>query len=920
MIRGNTVNVIGKAFDILLLLARKPGTFVSKKELMNSVWATTVVEEVSLRVQVAALRKVLSDHNNGNHCIRNVSGKGYALILSPDLFVNRPGLHIVGSEISGFLPSRDDPVVIDVQDPIVGRVADVEAIVALLAAHRFVTIVGPGGVGKTTAALSVLSTLAPKTEAKWAIVDLTSVSNSEHVAVAIAAALSIPVLRTPPLQSVISALRQRSTMLILDGCEHVLEWAVLVVEAIRHAVADIGILATSREPLRARGEWIYRLDPLAQPESDMDLTARSALEYPAVELFVERARSAMNDFVFRDVDVAMVCRLCRALDGLPLAIELAAARITFFGISGLYASLESRFTLLSGGQRSALPHHKTMRATLDWSYDTLSDVEKTTLRRLSIFKGSFDVAGAIAVVSRPGFRDDLVLPSLFSLVDKSLLVSNPEGPCATLRLLDSTRRYAYEKLDEAGDLAATADAHLHFFIHLYTDVSLAADASPEDRWITVNRRVLDDIRAALDWSLGRQETFELGCRLLAASAPLWYQFSLLEEYRAKLNAAFLDLPGHSASANTVFELHLALGHADFQSCGPSEASANRHYETAIDMAREEGDPAHTLKAIYGLLVMTVMAGDYSKAADLGRQLASNQSIQQKSARIVLRLQALIDAQMGKHAASISCAHGALKASSKPKGVRFARDLISYDHESTVKSLLSRVLWQVGDIDDALNLALDSLAGAQTLNHQLSIICSLGSGICPVAAWCGDHQLLGVHLPLLRKLANELSLVNWKHHAECFEFAFPQKGAQALGQPAFPEIEQLVPPAQEFLASVDARFVTPLCVERAQSGMSGWGTAEILRVHAMRNFEQTKGWPSERVEAQLETAIGVAKKQGALSWELRAVTSLAKIAEKQKRYAFAEDRLSSVLERFTQGLTTHDLQQAYALRNALCRTG
>jgi predicted ATPase/DNA-binding winged helix-turn-helix (wHTH) protein len=439
----------GRAMDILIALVERAGEVICQRELIDLVWPNVHVDDGNLRHHVVVLRRALDDGVDGARYVVNVPGRGYCFVCP----VSPP---------SGGVPTRTVPAprpstlrgLPSRLDRMVGRAAEVGAIAALLANHRCLTIVGPGGIGKTTVAVAVGHVLADA-EAEVCFVDLGPLRDPDLVAGALAAALGVGAAPDDPIGGVVAALRAQRLLLILDSCEHVIDAAAALAEAIHDQAPEVRVLATSREALRIEGEQLHRLSPLACPPCGEALTAADALAYPAVQLFAERAVSTCPSYVFGDADAPAVARICRKLDGIALAIELAAGRIDAFGVEGVEALLDSKLSLLWQGRRTAPPRHQTLNATFDWSYDLLSGAEQHTLRRLVGLTGAFSLDAAHGAAQMDGADLGIFAEQVATLVAKSLVVSEAGHGGPRYRLLDTTRAYLNAKL---ADEAATARA------------------------------------------------------------------------------------------------------------------------------------------------------------------------------------------------------------------------------------------------------------------------------------------------------------------------------------------------------------------------------------------------------------------------------------------------------------------------------
>jgi predicted ATPase len=298
---------------------------------------------------------------------------------------------------------------------------------------------------------------------------------------------------------------------VLDNCEHVISATATLAEAILKTAPQAVILATSREPLRAEGEWLHRLAPLELPPQEKAApTAAEAVGYSAVELFNERATATTDSFVLDDAEVPAVLEICRRLDGVPLALELAAARVDTFGVRELAAHLADRFRFLTSGRRTALPRHQTLGAALDWSYQLLPEVERTVLRRLSVFAGGFGLEEAVVVAADPGSSE--IVDHIANRIAKSLVAVDPREGTAQYHLLDTMRLYALEKLKGSGELQQVARLHAEYYRGFFAPAEAESESRPQAEWLAIYGRHLDNVRAALDWAFSAGGDAQIGGR------------------------------------------------------------------------------------------------------------------------------------------------------------------------------------------------------------------------------------------------------------------------------------------------------------------------------------------------------------------------------------------------------------------------
>ena len=470
---GRPVPLGARALDILVLLVERAGQVVGKDELIAQVWPSTVVEEATLRVHIAALRRHLHEGRAGQRYIVSVTGRGYSFVAPVQSI--QPAGPAPAPQAAPGLPL---PAV-----RLVGRDQTVAALAAKLRLRRFVTLVGPGGVGKTAVALQAAPAVAAEVEGT-VFVDLAPVQQPALVPSALASALGLPARQDDPSGELAAHLAGRRLLLLLDSCEHVVDAVAQLTEGIFASAPQVHILATSREPLRCSGEWVTRLAPLDLPPANGPLTASEAAAWPAVQLFAERAAAAADSFQLDDANADRVAAICRHLDGMPLAIELAAARVDAFGLQGLQAMLDDPFSLLlASGRRGAQARHQTLHATLEWSYGLLSAPEQLLLRRVGIFAGRFALSALVAVACGQDLGAAEATYMVADLVDKSLLVADLDGERVRYRLLDTTRAYARDKLAAAGETQDIARRHAQHCLQTFQAARRELDSSNPADWL-----------------------------------------------------------------------------------------------------------------------------------------------------------------------------------------------------------------------------------------------------------------------------------------------------------------------------------------------------------------------------------------------------------------------------------------------------
>jgi predicted ATPase/DNA-binding winged helix-turn-helix (wHTH) protein len=506
---GGPVQLGSRALDILIALVERPAEVVSKKELFARVWPDLAVDEGSLRYHVLALRKALGQGRSSTRYVTNVSGRGYCFVAPISRVASPPALlsNSLAYSPVGLPPSPTG---------MVGRDETVQRISEELMARRFLTIVGPGGIGKTTVATAVSHSMLAAFDGAVHYVDFGPLGTPSLVPNRVALTVGLPVNFDDQLAALPAFLRDRRMLLVLDSCEHLIGTIAPLAERIFREAPEVHILATSREPLQVEGEKVHRIQPLAVPPDDEPLTVACALAFPAVQLFVERAAADGTGFELNDADAPIVGRVCRKLDGIALALELAAGRVGAYGIKGIASLLDGPCRLLWQGRRTAIPRHQTLSAMLDWSYNLLPECERLILRRLSVFVGAFSLEAAQFVAAGDILEREHVAEAIAGLVTKSLVAVETNRTGTLYRLLDTTRAYVLAKMIDSGERNTIAQRHAIYYREFLeriesTSLTCSKNDGAAERW-----RHVSNARAALESGFSEQGDKELGTALAAA--------------------------------------------------------------------------------------------------------------------------------------------------------------------------------------------------------------------------------------------------------------------------------------------------------------------------------------------------------------------------------------------------------------------
>jgi predicted ATPase/DNA-binding winged helix-turn-helix (wHTH) protein len=885
---GQPIHLGSRAVDILerLLLAR--GALVSAGDLQQAVWSGAAIDESALRVHLSHLRRALAEHDPGASYIQNVPGRGYRLVCE---------LRELNEESRPPPPPRSART--GARTTVVhGREAAIEHLERLLSEHRFVTITGPGGIGKTTVALAV----ADAREASGTrvhFVDFAAVSTPSQVISAIAMAVGVGVTSDDPVPRILAALDDGDEdLLILDNCEHLPSAIAGIAERLLAGAKHLCLLATSRETLRAEGEWVHRLQPLAVPDETMPLA--DAIGAPSVALFAERAQAVWADFTLSADNVGEVSEICRQLDGLPLAIEFAAARLDVLDARDLLARLKDRFSLLSNGRRTAIPRQRTLRATMDWSYELLAADEKMFLRRLGVFHADFDLKDAIAVAGA-GADEYAGIEQIRELCAKSLIVAERSGATIRYRLLDTTRHYAVEKLAEEGETDATFAQLAGWCLAAMREIPPPAAADERKRWLADQEYRLADIRGAIAWCFEADRDVELAIQLVLAAAPLWFFLSLSDEFGRVTRQALDVLPG-TAMAGTEVQVQLlcSLGQAAYHSQWPPVGSSIA-YGQALALARTLDDSAIGLRALWGLWANHTLRGDYEQSFARAREFAVT-----ASAADLEPVHGQTGLQKEAFAVHLNGAQGRaqqlIDAVADEQGRPGAVGIPSYNQiygvlmEPVVRA---RTLWVRGLADQALSLAAETGDALLAGGHDLTICTNFAVGIVPIHLWCGNGLGAVRLLDRLDHFARRNGNQHWIVWVQGFRTA----------------IEGHPPPGYETGLQIDTGLTLgrPDALEKAIADgrhlRPSWCQAEMLRLMA-RDGDADE----DIVRLRLGEAYVIAEANGELAWQLRIATDLARLDRAAGGAGGAGAgagvrMLRETLERVTEGRTTPDYQAA-----------
>jgi predicted ATPase/DNA-binding winged helix-turn-helix (wHTH) protein len=927
------VRLGSRAFDILAALVERAGEVVTKEALIARVWPQTFVDEANLKIQVSALRRALGDGQGDNRYVATVVGRGYSFVApvlkeEPSRAAPSPTMVPSAPHNLPFATTR-----------MIGREAIVATLVTQLLRQRLVTVVGPGGIGKTTVGLAVAERKIGTYEHGVWLVDLAPLSDPALVPGAVATVLGLEIRTEDPLPALVAALRDNRMLIMLDSCEHVIDAAAGLAEAVVTGTSGVNILATSREPLGVSSERVHRLGPLGSPEPSSTLTAMEAAAFPAVQLFVERVAAIVEDFALTDANAPLVVAICRRLDGLPLAIEFAAPRVEVLGVDGLAAGLDDSLRLLGTRRRAAIPRHRTMQAATDWSYGLLGQDEQRLLRALGIFAGGFtsEAAAAVAVDTAPLSAD--AIDRLADLVTKSLVVVDVSGTRPRFRLLDTTRAYMLEKLDTGGERECAARRHAEYYRGLFKRADDEAMTLPPGQWLADTAQEIDNVRAALDWSFSRPGHATIGTELTAAYVPVWLSLPLAAECRERCEHALLKLKSEQISdARLQMRLQIGLGSSLLHTLGPAEQSQSLLTE-ALAIADTLGDLPTQLRVLLLLAGVSVYRGDNARGtAEVRRAAAIAQRIGDvQSLEVTERRLGTVLLTNGRLSEAQQCLERAVGSSIYLEDEQLPIE--RFGDRAMARAMLARTLWLRGFPDSAHREAQASIDEVRGHDRRVTMCHVLYLGICRIAPMTGEFSAAENAVATLIELATGASAPFWitagqflrgklfvQRHAYAEGLAVLREAFETCRQTgwslSYPEFTGSLAQALAGLGRVDeACDAVVRAIESAGGRADGqqWYVPELLRIKGEILLQHG----ADRAPAAancFDQAAAMAREQGALAWELRIALSLCRLRVTQGRGDQGRRELASLYGRFTEGFEAADLIAAKQLLDGFDNAG
>jgi predicted ATPase/DNA-binding winged helix-turn-helix (wHTH) protein len=918
---GAPVILSARALDILIALVSRANEVVGKDDLLAQVWPDVIVEEGNLRLHVASLRKALEDGKDGARYITTLPGRGYCFV-APISRSNDQDTAFQAANTSfphANLPGRIVGMV--------GRDDDVLRLSSLLNVSRFVTIVGPGGVGKTTVAIAIGNHLVEAFAGAVLFVDISALSDPKLLPAALASMLGLSVQSEDATPNLMLHLRDKRILLILDTCEHLVEAVADLASHIHIAAPNVQILATSREALRVEGEHVYRLDPLACPPDDAAITAALAQKYPAARLFVERAIASGAHLDLSDAEAAIVAGICRKLDGMALAIELAAMRVEAYGLRQTAALLDQRLNLLWVGRRTAPPRQKTLQATLDWSYERLSDTERLVLRRLAAFVGHFTLDAALEVATSAPLDQTIVLRAIDCLVAKSMVTARPIEAMMYYRLLDITRAYVFEIVIGDVEFADLALRHATYYRQWLKQA--------RTKWSTLSTGVerapyfagINNVRAALEWCFSARGNVQVGIELAAAVSPVFLTMSLLPECHRWSQRAILALDDTTRGECEEMHLQAALGISSMQMYGeddPARVALNR----SLAIAEKRGDVLHQA-GLLGMLHMSYFrGGDFKIALDYARRCRGLAGTLDDPAAMALAHSVLgrslqIGGDLAGARVELECLLEILGRSQWTSTIYLGYDRHGFG---------ARTLWLHGYPAQALERARQAIEDVERLHHPASHALVL-VGAVAVFLWTGDLASAEKHIDSLIAHAEANSLEPLIAVGRCrkAELSIRRGNAKDGVESLQASLEMIHAVRYELLTT---EFNISLAQGLAAVGRFGEGITlidEAVRyvningdITYMPELLRVKGKlllsiPRPNIdlaEMNLMQSLELSRRQCTRAWELRAATDLAALFAGRGQSERGRALLKPVFQQFAEGFDTTDLRAAERLLSGL----
>ncbi|WOZ75824.1 ATP-binding protein [Kosakonia sacchari] len=886
--RGKPVRISARAFDVLVVLLKAEGKAVSKEALLTQVWGNEIVEENNLQAHISAIRRVLG---HDRHLLVTEFGWGY-----------RFNTHSVPLQAlpKSALPA---PVVSPVLASMLGRDKAVQDVCALLNHHQLVTITGSGGVGKTRLAWEVVNLVHTHFPDGICVAELAHITEASGLLSVFSQALHLPLAAVEQDADLRHQLARRRCLLLIDNGEHVINALEPVITLLLTLAPHIKLLLTSQMALQIAGEQQYLLPPLPVPERK--ITDNPALmSFASVRLFIERVQANRHDFHPSDSELSMIGELCRHLDGLPLAIELAASRLPVMSVSEIYSRLEDRFQLLSNTHNSRVPRHQKIVTTLEWTYQLLNAHEQQLFRMLGIFTDTFSVKSVNDFLETHDKHGWQVIDDLQRLLSLSLIQATSQVPVTRFRLLETMRQFACNKLMQAGEY----DGLMARFVDYYK--VLVAQACNDwlmlatEQWRERYSYILNDLRRVLQQTLTDGRDTSAGIEILQAMTPFWIEYSLYDECQRHIYP-LLDEKNSQIVLTQRQRMHLcaAAGKASTWAKGPT-SQTHSAWQTALTLAEKLDDNEIRLQAHYGLWLYCLRTGELNKSRQHAQSMyelarAINDAEAQATGLRILGVSLHFSGQhvAGRHYLQQSLAW--YDRESVSRAFRFG-----LDQEIAGLAFLSRLLWVQGEYKAAKQMAWRGVKKAARLQHACSLCCALAEGACMTAALDRNPRWVIKAANWLIRLAEKHDLYFWKTYGELFLVWAKQFSHSDVSQTTlFSSLRAMGLDWQysPLLSEIDTR----LAQQTATLDPENWCAPELMRLSATQ-------LPPQEQRLLLEQALRKSRQQQAHGWALRIAYSLATLQAQDGETLAAKQLIEDVLHDVDSSDRATDVRKAIAL--------
>lgn len=799
---------------------------------------------------------------------------------------------------------------------IFGRDTEISSIITLLASRNLVTLAGAGGIGKTTVARAIVQQTTGLYEDGVVFVELAPLTDCGLLIGALATALGLSIGTAAHskalVERILQFLRDRRLLIVLDSCENHLNAVPELVELLLGATQHLRVLTTSREPLFSQGEHVHWMLPIDLPHQNGALSSRDAMRYAAVAMFLDRAGMAQHQFDLDDTKVESIVSLCRRLDGIPLAIELAAAAVSQVGVETFVLQLDERLFAMGSATESAPERHRTLGAMLDWSYGMLSPGERQTFERLSLFRGAFSLESAVAIVADATQSQVLARDIVLTLVDKSLVSNESAYADGRFRMLDTTRAYASRKLELSGNEHVARQMHAEHVSNVMARAEDDWERMTALQWRARYVTWIDDIRAALEWAFSDEGDAKLGVKLTVNSFPIADQTALMSDVGRQLDRAMRTL-GTLREPLPWYKMRLqtAIG-LTYQRQEVERSDMQTVLEAAFDMARTTGSAKYQVGPLLALWSTAFQHGSYSQALGWSSRIGD---VARKYGDAIAQLTfARTQAQtlhfLGRHEEALPLALQVIDSAWMRIPLGYMPSPVSMRVSSRI--VVARIKWMQGLPEQAL-MEASACVEAADKDSPTSLCQALALAAIPIALWRGEDDACRALLARLRKHAMRFGFEYWVAWSARLEEALNVRaGARQAHFDASPAAQGAnAAKLTDHLCTFTTRIPNDVTFKRALAGTVGWCASEAVRCKG--ELLLTERVPSnvdlKAAEAFFSEAIWIAQQQRALSWELRASTSMARLMLQDDRAATGARFLKATLERFSEGFDTADFLAA-----------